>query len=266
MMRTVRELFVLLAVCGLFATKGLAQTAQRALFLSGDHTYQGFVYKPAGEGPFPAVVYNQAFFTNAKDGNQPFAALARVFTSNGYVFFVPGRHHLIDDEGKKLEKTKFIRSHELQAAIIVAGMKWLTTQIYVDEKRIFVIGDAAGAVTSMFLEDSGPKVSAMALISPATLVLRDDPSMAKRLKQVVHDVKAPVFLMQAENEFSLLPLEAFGSELKKKGGLNRIKLFPGYGGAPTDAQKFGSEGYPVWQKDVLAFFQDVRERQDQKGQ
>ena len=263
-MRTVRELFVLLAICGLFITEAAAQTAQRALFLSGDHTYQGFIYKPSGNGPFPAIVYNQAFMNSPKDGNQPFASLAKLFTSHGYVFFVVGRHPLVDAEGKKLEKQKLFKSHEMHGVIIASAMKWLATQIYVNEKRIFVIGDAAGGVSSMFIDRSAPKVCGMVLFSPGMLTLRDDPSTAKRLKQAAQELKAPAMLIQAENEFSLVSLEVIGSELKKKGGLNRLKLYPAYGGGPTDAQKFGVDGYPVWQKDVLEFLQEVQDQLNAK--
>ena len=47
----------------------------------------GFLYGPTGSSPFPAVLYNHA--SQRKPGLKP--ELGQLFTSKGYVFFVPHR-------------------------------------------------------------------------------------------------------------------------------------------------------------------------------
>ena len=66
--------------------------AQRAkpeevTFPSGNLVLHGFTYKPQGNGPFPAILYNHGSEQNP--GWKP--ALGEFFSSQGYVFFVPHR-------------------------------------------------------------------------------------------------------------------------------------------------------------------------------
>src|SRR5262252_8910742 len=57
-------------------------------FPSGDLTLRGFLYKPEGEGPFPAIIWNHG--SEKLPGQQP--DLAKFYTKQGFVFFVPHRH------------------------------------------------------------------------------------------------------------------------------------------------------------------------------
>ncbi len=59
-------------------------------FLSGDLTLHGVVYKPEGEGPFPAVLYNHGSDAGMLS-KKAFDALGPVFAKRGWVFFGPNR-------------------------------------------------------------------------------------------------------------------------------------------------------------------------------
>jgi dienelactone hydrolase len=56
-------------------------------FSSGDLALKGFVWRPKGRGPFPAILWNHGSekLPGAADLVAPF------FVSRGYVFFVPHR-------------------------------------------------------------------------------------------------------------------------------------------------------------------------------
>ena len=259
------NLFSLILLAAAFAgTKTLAQTTpQRALFLSGDHTLQGFVYKPQGNGPFPVILFNQAYADASKNhGADSFAPLAKVFVNRGYVFFVPGRHAVVENEDfLKLSKdARNVKGHEYHAANISAALKWLVTQVYVDEGRIYLMGDMAGAVSTLFMAESNPSISGMILFSPGTQALRESPTVRNRLKASIQNSTAPIFLIQAENEQTLLPSQILGPELEKKGGFNRVKVFPPYGDSVTEAHKFAMEGSAVWQRDVFSFLQQTSQK------
>src|ERR1035438_6701090 len=59
-------------------------------FPSGEITLHGELYKPAGGGPFPAVVYNHGS-AGGMISKSAFDALGPVFASHGWVFFGPYR-------------------------------------------------------------------------------------------------------------------------------------------------------------------------------
>ena len=243
-----------------FSLKAAEPSAQRALFLSGDHTLQGFIYKPAGKGPFPAIVFNQAS-TDSPGATitEPFANLAKLFTSRGYVFFVPGRHALPDSEtDKKMNKAeRLTRTHEKHAANIAAAVKWLTTQVDVDESRISIIGDAPGGGSSLYALEYDLPINAMIVFSPGIQVIRESEPQRSRLQNIIRSAKAPIFLIQVQNDSSHLPAEILGPILEEKSGMNRVKVFSSYGETASEAQRFAVEGSPVWQRDVFSFLQQT---------
>ena len=71
---------------------------QEVTFRSGQLTLHGFVSKPDGDGPFPAVVWNHGSGANPGTGG----TVAALFNSHGYVLFVPHRrgHGRSADQGR----------------------------------------------------------------------------------------------------------------------------------------------------------------------
>lgn len=60
---------------------------EEVVFPSGGLELHGFLWKPEGTGPFPAIVWNHG--SEKLPGSQP--ALAKFYTEHSYVFFVPHR-------------------------------------------------------------------------------------------------------------------------------------------------------------------------------
>lgn len=60
---------------------------EEVTFPSGKLMLHGFLYRPEGSGPFPAVLYNHG--SERQPGWKP--ELGQLFSSRGYVFFVPHR-------------------------------------------------------------------------------------------------------------------------------------------------------------------------------
>src|SRR5262250_1264776 len=70
-------------------------------FPSGDLTLRGFLYKPQGDGPFPAIIWNHG--SEKYPGQQ--RNLARFYTKQGFVFFLPHRHGHGQSPGDYIEDT-----------------------------------------------------------------------------------------------------------------------------------------------------------------
>jgi len=77
---------------------------------SGLHL-KGYLWKPAGRGPFPAVLFNHgsggtdAIHTSGMSMSEAAAVLAAVFVKHGYVFFFPCRrgHGLSADQAEFMQ-------------------------------------------------------------------------------------------------------------------------------------------------------------------
>jgi len=249
--------FVLALIFSVSSTCFSQVNGERALYLSGNQTLVGCIYRPTGSGPFPAVVFNQnsTGSLNQSGPVDPFPALAKIFTQKGYVLFVPGRHELGESENDKKKDTdaSIMHRHEAHAANIIAAVAWVKAQHDVDDRRVAVIGDNAGAASTLFTVNKGLNVRAVVVFSPATRKLGSNYALQSRLKHAVEKCTAPIFLIQPENDLNLLPKAILGPVLETKGTLNQTKVYPAYGDAAADAQRFMLEGYAVWQRDVMTF-------------
>ena len=76
---------------------------QRVTFRGDDgQTLVGYVWKPAGDGPFPTLIWNHGSFQPGTPmGSEPklmkrLEPLANFYTGHGYLIFFPSRHGHIE--------------------------------------------------------------------------------------------------------------------------------------------------------------------------
>ncbi len=80
--------------------------------------------------------------------------------------------------------------------------------------------------------------------------------LAERLKRAVRQARASIFIIQAENDYSVEPAKVLGSELEKKGSPNHAKIYPSFGNTTQDGHwGFGArrDGITLWAPDVETF-------------
>jgi dienelactone hydrolase len=241
-------------------------------FPCGELTLHGFLWKPEGEGPFPAIVYNHG--SEKLPGSFP--SLGNFWTAHGFMFFVPHRHghgrspgqYIVDleDEFRATEKDPAklqrhsIELHEHYNADVVSAVTWLKMQPGVDQERIAVAGISYGGIQTLLTAEKDLGVAAFVAFSPAAMSWRGNPLLRERLLQAIKKATAPMFLLQAKNDYNLGPSELLGTELTRKGAPNRAKLYPPFGDAndPRDGHGgFAVRGSEVWGQDVLDFLNAV---------
>ena len=86
--------------------------------------------------------------------------------------------------------------------------------------------------------------------------------LRERLLKAIANAKAPIFLIQAKNDYSTGPMEVLGAAIEKKGPPNRAKLYPAFG--PMDNHQMGhgafatwNIGTEIWGPDAIAFIDAV---------
>src|SRR5437879_1217018 len=62
-----------------------------AFHRSGNLNIQAYLYRPAGSGPFPLVIYNHGSRPNGERNSLPFRYIGALFTRAGYAVLVPER-------------------------------------------------------------------------------------------------------------------------------------------------------------------------------
>jgi carboxymethylenebutenolidase len=248
-----------------------AETALRVKYPSGEFNLPGYLYKPAGVGPFPAVIWNHGSERNPK--GQP--ELARFYTQQGYVFFVPIRHGharapgvyigtMQDDLGTmehdlRVVQKKIVALHELYNHDVVAAVAWLKTQSFIDPERLAMSGVSYGGIQTLLAAEKGLNLRAFVPFAPAAMSYANV-ALRERLVLAVQHAKAPIFLLQAQNDYSTGPSELLTPLMQARGDASRAQLYPAFGYSHQQghgAFACWSAGITVWGKDVVGFLDSV---------
>lgn len=83
-------LLVVFVSAAAFAQNPAMHSADVVSFSNEDSTLGGLLYRPEGDGPFPALLYNHGSAPGMRN-NQAFEKIGPLFVERGWVFFAPYR-------------------------------------------------------------------------------------------------------------------------------------------------------------------------------
>ncbi len=241
----------------------------------------GILWKPPGDGPFPAVIYNHGSEEFEKDVN--YEEIANFYVRNGFEFFMPLRrgHSYIDDghvvatsggvlfDDRLAEDAKrdnadkdadWINEQEVDNQDVAAAAKWLAESDGVDTDRMVMSGISFGGIQTLLAAEKGLGMRAFIPFAPAAMAWNVFPEVQDRLANAVQHAKAPVFLIQAENDYSTGPSQELGPLLDQSGSPNRHKVYPPFQverGPSGGHAGFALHGMEVWRQDVSDFLQET---------
>ncbi len=238
----------------------------------------GDFWKPEGKGPFPTLIWNHgSFVPGTPGGNEQkmlgkHEPLAKLYTKHGYAIFFPSRHGHIespDYTGDMLEHYQELKSrhdtialHEFWNLDVQAAIRYIRSRPDVDAKRLVVTGFSYGGIQTLLTAEHGSGMQAAICFSPGAMSWNNG-KVRKRLLQAVRGATIPIFLLQAENDYTVGPSELFGPELSEKGPPNFSKIYPPYGTSHGEAHGgFAMNGEDIWGADVLNFLNRVLAKPD----
>jgi len=240
-------------------TPSAAFSKERVTFKSGSLTLVGFLFKPDGAGPFPALVWNHGSERSPGTMRQ-FDAVAAIFVPAGYVVFAPMRRGHGDSEGP------YIMSHASASLAVrllegehlddqLAGQAYMKRLGYVDPQRLVVAGCSFGGIQTLLAAERGAGYCAAVAISPGAQSWNNNAPLRERLVAAVRKATIPVFLIRPPKDASLEPSRVLGAELERRGKPNAVKVYPPDMPEAEQGHCFGgARGMHVWAQDVLTFF------------
>ena len=239
----------------------LAAQPEEVRFSSGKVTLHGFLYKPEGNGPFPAILYNHG--SERKPGTKP--ELGKFFSAKGYVFFVPHRlghgrspndSHIdsLYDQGAR----SIVSLHEFHLGDQLAALSYLKQLSYVDTGRLAVSGCSYGGIQTVLAVESNAEQNLALRVAVnfagAAQSWRGSSSLRTRLVSAVRKATIAVMFVQAENDYDLTPSRVLSAELQQLGKPNKLAIFPPYGNSREEGHGgFCARATDVWGDEVLAF-------------
>jgi dienelactone hydrolase len=242
----------------------LAQSQpQEVVFAGGGRQLHGFLWKPEGAGPFAAVLWNHG--SEKLPGSQP--VLAKFYTEHSYVFFVPHRRGQGRSPGEYIQDLvaqapagerarRMVELQEAEVEDVVGALNYLRSQAFVDGARIAISGCSYGGIQTLLAGERALGVKALVPFAPGAMSWEQNVALQDRLIRAVERAKAPVFLLQAENDYNLAPSRVLSKEASKKKKEFESKVYPAFGTGHHDGHGgFCSTATDVWGKDVLAFLE-----------
>ncbi|MEO6447021.1 MAG: succinylglutamate desuccinylase/aspartoacylase family protein [Gemmatimonadaceae bacterium] len=237
-------------------------------FTSGALTLHGVVYKPAGAGPFPAIMYSHG---SGSDYTREAAALGPFFARHGIVFFMPYRRgsglskdaapYILDVldsvsrasgiEARSARMAASLTGEHLDDAI--AGVAWLRSRPFVDAGRVAAGGNSFGGIVSSLLASRDIGLRAAINSAGAAQTWGASSHLRAALLDAARQAQVPVLLMQAENDYDLTPSREISAAMTAAGKANDVQFFPPFGTTTAEGHSFGYFGSLIWGDSVLAW-------------
>ncbi len=215
---------------------------------------------------FPAMIYNHGSEPNPKGVPH----LAKLYVDHGYVFFAPDRHgqglsrdagpYIVDLEHAAHNWAVSVELHELYNKDVIAAVKWFKQQPFVEPQHIGMTGISYGGIQTLLTAEKDPGIRAYVPFAPSAESWGNT-LLQQRLITAVRNEKAPMFIIQAEGDYSLGPVTTLGTLLLEKGNVRKWKpkVYPKFGCTNQDAHarfSMNCDGIVIWDQDVLAFLNE----------
>jgi len=250
------------------AESTVASAPETVVVPDGSLTLHALMWRPEGNGPFPAVLFNHGSGPNPEP-EKP-AALGPVFARYGYAFLFLYRRGsgLSSDQGKSAEELMNAEQaahgeearYRLQLRLLdehlgdaFAGLAFLRTRPDVDAKRIAVAGHSFGGMLALLMVERDNTLRAAVDFAGAANSWAESDELRARLMAAVEKTTVPVFFIHAENDYSIAPGEVLANVMLGLDKSRRIEIYPETGQSMDDGHNFVYLGVPVWESDVFAF-------------
>jgi len=281
----------------------------------GDRTLHGVLYRPAGPGPFPAVLYNHGSAPGMLN-HQAFEALGPLFAGRGWLFFAPYRRGqglsasagpyigdqiadarrrglwqgaalavpilalvwfgmlrrqrtgirlstvvavglcavwAIDAGAQRATASTMVRLLDTeQFADQLAALEWLQRQPFVQPGRIAAAGNSFGGVEAVLGAERARYCAAVDAAGGAESWAAA-PGLRTLMEDAVRRARAPVFFIQAENDYDLAPSRSLAKAMRDAGKDADVKIYSRFGRSPAEGHSFAWRGSGIWGEDVFAF-------------
>lgn len=270
-------------VLALTAATACGQTAggpETVVIHSGSATLHAMLYRPQGRGPFPGILLNHGSGRTAEDlkrlgpYEQNAKILGPVFARHGYVFLYLFRRgvglstdqgdNAVDvmnsetaahgQEARNALQMKLLENREMDDAL--SALKFLRALPYVDAKDVAAIGHSFGGSLTVLMAEREPNLRAVVVFSGAGYSFDRSPELRARLLAAVDHIAAPVFLIHAENDYSLSSGKVLDARREQLAKPHRLKIYPPIGHTVDDGHDFLHLGVNIWEPDVFAFLDE----------
>jgi dienelactone hydrolase len=242
-------------------------------YRSGPLRIEAYLYKPAGDGPFPLVLYNHGSRDGQDRVEQPVPFIGRLFTRAGYAVLVPERRGYGKSDGRSLrEEIGFDTSGKLldrlraETLDVMAALEYARTEPAVDTSRVGIMGWSFGGIISVFAARHSDKFFAVVDQAGGALTWQKSQALQSALRDAGRDAKAPLLCMDAENDATTDAVKEVCRAARERGTSAELRIYPPFTPSQNPSHVapghllFTGQGVTKWGQDVVTFFETHRPR------
>lgn len=168
----------------------------------------------------------------------------------GFIVFLIGTLgvHLISEHARANATIHALETDQFSDHL--AAFEWLRRQSFVMPGRVATMGNSFGGIITVLAAERIPYCAAVDASGGAQTW---SPELSARLVASVKKAQAPIFFLQAENDYSLAPTEVLGKAMREADKPSVVKIYPAFGISADEGHSFAWRGSDFWEADVFRF-------------
>jgi dienelactone hydrolase len=236
-------------------------------YRNGQLRLEAYFYKPAGDGPFPLIVYNHGSRANQERVEWPVLFIARVMVPAGYAVLVPERRGYGKSDGKTFTEDigpnergrRFVDRMISEASDINAAIEYAKASLPIDGRRVVSMGYSFGGIVTTMAAARGSGLAAVVNQAPGALNWAKSAELRAELTASAQKIRVPMWCGAAENDATTENARVICATAQAAGAATELKIYPPFV-HPTNPNPrapghalFAPIGVDVWKQDVLEF-------------
>jgi len=234
-------------------------------FPSGALELTGYLYTPPGAGPFPCLVTNHGSSIHQGTTDVCRPGTADLLMRWGYASLLPHRRgygnspgpgwrqEVTAEFGSPEYDTQLARRLEAESLDVVAALDGLAGHPDIDIRRVGVMGSSFGGVVSLLAAARTDRFACAVDFAGAAMNWERTPTLRATMLEAARRLRIPIYLIQAENDYSTVPTLELAAELQRNGKPHRGTIFPAFGLTADEGHLFAQNGGMVWGPAVRPF-------------
>ncbi len=240
---------------------------------SGGLRLRGLFWRPAGEGPFSAVIFNHGSGATVQEITMGKGAesIGPVFARHGYALLFLFRRGagLSRDQGSRpgdaLERAlagggqdapnrvqmQMLETEQLPDAL--AGLAFLRGRPEVDSRRLAAVGHSFGGSVTLLVMERDSALRAAVVFSGAALSWSRSPELRRRLLAAARATTVPALFIHPANDYGVESGPTLAAAMRRLGKTAQVKIYPAYGSTSHEGHNFLFLDPGTWERDVFDF-------------
>lgn len=236
-------------------------------FRSGAHQLKGYLHLPPGPGPFPCMITNHGstIQKGTLDVSRP--GTAALLMSWGIVSFLPHRHGYGNSPGPAWRDEasaefgtpdydwQVTARLDRESDDVIAALDCVSALPEIRADHIGVMGSSFGGINTLLAAAKTDRFRCAVEFAGAAMNWDRAPGLREHLTKAARRVTAPIFFIQAANDFSIRPTRELAGALEGTGKIVWSKIYPAFGINPEEGHLLESRGHTLWGNDVRVFLE-----------